>query len=75
VGYAVVLLVIDTSTAIPLKGSLKRMQAIPSGFRWCSWLAWRWFWIPPLYVLLSLFVLIVTLSQGASAAQFMYRNF
>jgi alginate O-acetyltransferase complex protein AlgI len=36
---------------------------------------WRWFWISPLYVLLLLFLLIVTRTQGASAAQFMYRNF
>ena len=36
---------------------------------------WRWFWIPPLYALTLLFLLIVTLSQGTSTAQLMYGNF
>ena len=35
----------------------------------------RWYWMPPLYVLLLLVVLIVTRGQSASAAQFMYRSF
>jgi D-alanyl-lipoteichoic acid acyltransferase DltB (MBOAT superfamily) len=36
---------------------------------------WRWFWLPPLYVLTLFLVWIVTLSRGTSAAQMMYRNF
>jgi hypothetical protein len=36
---------------------------------------WRWFWIPPLYALAVVFLLIVTLTQGASTAQFMYNKF
>jgi alginate O-acetyltransferase complex protein AlgI len=35
----------------------------------------RQFWIPPLYVLALLLVVIVTHSRGVDAAQFMYRNF
>jgi alginate O-acetyltransferase complex protein AlgI len=35
----------------------------------------RWFWIPPLYLLTLLVVLIVNATQGANAAQFMYRTF
>jgi alginate O-acetyltransferase complex protein AlgI len=35
----------------------------------------RWYWIPPLYGLALLLVLIVTHTQGAAAAQFMYRRF
>jgi alginate O-acetyltransferase complex protein AlgI len=35
----------------------------------------RWFWIPPLYLLALLLVLVVTHTRGADAAQFMYRNF
>ena len=35
----------------------------------------RWFWIPPLYLLALLLVVIVTHTRGADAAQFMYRNF
>ena len=36
---------------------------------------WRWFWIPSLYVLLLIFVLMITHSQEASAGQLMYRRF
>lgn len=36
---------------------------------------WRWFWIPPLYTLALIFLLIVTLTRGASTAQFMYTKF
>jgi alginate O-acetyltransferase complex protein AlgI len=36
---------------------------------------WRWFWLPPIYALVLLFVLIVTLSRGTSTAQMMYGNF
>jgi len=36
---------------------------------------WRWFWIPPLYALGLLLLLIVTLSHGPGAAQLMYRAF
>jgi alginate O-acetyltransferase complex protein AlgI len=35
----------------------------------------RWYWIPPLYVLTLIVVLIVTHTQSAGAAQFMYRRF
>jgi alginate O-acetyltransferase complex protein AlgI len=35
----------------------------------------RWFWIPPLYILALLLIVIVTNTRGADAAQFMYRNF
>jgi D-alanyl-lipoteichoic acid acyltransferase DltB (MBOAT superfamily) len=35
----------------------------------------RWFWVPPLYALVLLVVLIVTFTQGASTAQLMYRRF
>jgi alginate O-acetyltransferase complex protein AlgI len=35
----------------------------------------RWYWIPPLYGLTLLVVSIVTHTQGAAAAQFMYRRF
>jgi len=36
---------------------------------------WRWFWIPPLYTVALLFLLIVTLSRGMDTAQLMYSNF
>jgi alginate O-acetyltransferase complex protein AlgI len=36
---------------------------------------YRWFWLPPLYAIALICVLVVTLSRGTSAAQFMYGNF
>jgi len=36
---------------------------------------WRWFWIPSVYVLAMLFVLLVTHTQSGGAAQLMYRRF
>jgi alginate O-acetyltransferase complex protein AlgI len=36
---------------------------------------WQWFWIPPLYALAMLFLLMITLTQGGGAAQLMYRGF
>jgi alginate O-acetyltransferase complex protein AlgI len=35
----------------------------------------RWIWVPPLYALTLLAVLVVNSTQGASSAQFMYRSF
>jgi len=36
---------------------------------------WRWFWIPSLYILALIFVLMITHGQEASAGQLMYRRF
>ncbi len=36
---------------------------------------WQWFWIPPLYALAMIFLLMITLTQGGGVAQFMYRSF
>ncbi|HYM77689.1 MAG TPA: MBOAT family O-acyltransferase [Candidatus Dormibacteraeota bacterium] len=36
---------------------------------------WRWFWIPPLYVLALLFVWMITLTQSGGVGQLMYRSF
>jgi alginate O-acetyltransferase complex protein AlgI len=35
----------------------------------------RWYWIPPLYVVVLIIVLLVTHSRESGAAQFMYRRF
>jgi alginate O-acetyltransferase complex protein AlgI len=44
--------------------------------QWISILArWRWYWIPPLYGLTLIFVMMVTFTQGASTSQFMYSQF
>ena len=72
-GYAIVLLVIDV-----LDGYSRETEASGSGSRSGIIAAVarnRWYWIPPLYVLLLLLVLVVTHTGGPDAAQFMYRRF
>lgn len=76
VGYAITLLVVDglnrASTAAT--DAENRPATSPSGLM--ALLArGRWFWLPPLYALALLFVLIVTLGRGTSTAQMMYGNF
>ena len=73
VGYGIALLVVDA-----LDRSAVEEEASQTGPRpeMIALLArWRWYWIPPLYAVALLFLLIVTLTQGASTAQFMYRRF
>jgi alginate O-acetyltransferase complex protein AlgI len=36
---------------------------------------WQWFWIPPLYALGMIFLLMITLTQSGGAGQLMYRGF
>jgi len=36
---------------------------------------WRWFWIPAVYALALLFVLMITLTQEGGTGQLMYRRF
>jgi alginate O-acetyltransferase complex protein AlgI len=79
IGYAAVLLIAGVlKSAEPEVESLvadpQTEPGRPSGFAALLSRA-RWYWIPPLYVLLLLVVLVVTRSQSASAAQFMYRQF
>jgi len=72
-GYALVLLVggvIDRyaeSTEAPASQERSRTVALIA--------RWRWFWIPSIYTLALLFVLIITHSQDGGVAQFMYRRF
>jgi D-alanyl-lipoteichoic acid acyltransferase DltB (MBOAT superfamily) len=69
-GYAIVRLVSNALDSYSVETEFH------AGSKTMAFLArWRWFWIPPLYVLALLFVLIVTLTQGADTAQFMYRTF
>ena len=80
-GYAAVVLAADalSSTEPEVEGGIADPQSSanpepPSGVAMILSRT-RWYWIPPLYVLLLLIALIVTRSQSASAAQFMYRQF
>ena len=73
-GYAVVSLLTDAmdrysiESEVPAK-STSHLPMIALVARW------RWYWLPPLYFLALVFVLIVTLTRGPSTAQFMYGNF
>jgi len=76
VGYTIVLFAIDGLS--PYLTERADAQAEPAGSRTgpMALLArWRWYWLPPVYALTLLFVLIITLSRGTSAAQMMYSNF
>lgn len=75
-GYAATLFVIDRLNRFsPDESSADAAQASPHTGALALIARWRWFWIPPLYALTLLFVLIVTLSRGTSTAQLMYGNF
>jgi alginate O-acetyltransferase complex protein AlgI len=73
-GYATVVLVsatLDAYVSEPAAEPQHRQPAIIAGLRRS-----RWYWIPPLYGLALIVVLIVTRGQDAGgAAQLMYRRF
>jgi alginate O-acetyltransferase complex protein AlgI len=72
-GYAIVLAASDTLSRY--SGESEGVDARPDS-RFVGVIArYRWFWIPPIYVLTLLLVMAVTHTRGADAAQFMYRNF
>jgi len=76
VGYTIVVFAVDSLSRCST--DLVDAQAAPAGLPtgpMARLARWRWFWLPPLYVLALLFVLIVTLSRGTSTAQMMYGNF
>lgn len=75
-GYAIVLFTADRIVRYSTGG--EDAQAVPAGSPTGPMVLlarWRWFWLPPLYVLTLFFVWIITLSRGTSAAQMMYGNF
>jgi hypothetical protein len=71
-GYATTLVVIEAfdNTPVTTEHAETARQGIVALMA-----RWRWFWIPPLYALALVFLLIVTLTRGASTAQFMYNKF
>ena len=69
-GYAVALLLIEALDRVSNASTEKPYPAIAS-----LAVRWRWYWLPPLYTVILLFVLMVTLTRGTSTAQFMYGNF
>lgn len=72
-GYAVVLLMIEALESYSVES---RISTPPSSSGIIDLMARnRWFWIPPLYLLALLVVLVVTHTPGVEPAQLMYRNF
>ncbi len=69
-GYAMVLLVVDVLDRYSIEPDVSSRSGVIAII-----VRNRWFWIPPLYVLALLIVLVVTHTRGAVASQFMYRNF
>src|ERR1700730_17427831 len=70
-GYAAALLVIDMLDRYSAKSETAHSGSALIG----AFARTRWYWIPPLYGLTLLVVSILTHTQGAGAAQFMYRRF
>lgn len=73
--YAVVLSVIDWLGRYTTESANENAPTISQHGPFAKLADWRWFWIPPIYALALLFVLIVTLSRGTNTAQLMYGNF
>jgi alginate O-acetyltransferase complex protein AlgI len=74
-GYAIVLLVIDRLSRDSTDSLAADAPPGTSNGVIALLARSRWFWLPPLYALALLFVLIITLSRGTSTAQMMYGNF
>ena len=73
-GYGIALLIIKTLSRYSLESEDPPKESARAGLIVLI-ARGRWYWIPPIYVLALIFLLIVTLTRGASTAQFMYGNF
>jgi len=62
-GYAAVLLI---SSKLQPHGEVTSQKFLVRG---------RWFWIPPLYALAMILLLLITLTQSGGVGQLMYRGF
>jgi hypothetical protein len=69
-GYALAIWVIDTVESQHGEMEAGRRRELIAVIA-----RWRWYWLPPLYGLALLLLLFVTLTRGATAAQFMYNKF
>jgi len=72
-GYALTLWVMHALDRSPDEEQLSDLPPVPGVLATIA--RWRWFWIPPLYALALLFLLLLTGTQGATTAQFMYNKF
>lgn len=72
-GYAIVLLVSDAFDRLPENPGSQQLHL--SAKIVAALARTRWYWVPAVYGLALMVVLIVTHGQDAAAAQFMYRRF
>jgi alginate O-acetyltransferase complex protein AlgI len=72
-GYTLVVLVSEALDRFSIEPDTSEARSHPPVIARMA--RWRWFWIPPLYALALIVVLIVTLTHGTTAAQFMYGVF
>jgi D-alanyl-lipoteichoic acid acyltransferase DltB (MBOAT superfamily) len=75
VGYLIVLLVSDALDRQTIDQHTGEEPAQSQRGALALIARWRWFWIPSLYILTLIFVLLLTHGQEASAGQLMYRRF
>jgi hypothetical protein len=73
VGYAAVLLLNDALDRHAIASAGAPANSRPSLL--AALARHRWYWLPPIYGLALIVLLIVTHGQDAGAAQFMYRRF
>jgi alginate O-acetyltransferase complex protein AlgI len=71
IGYAAVLRVIESLNRHAADKGLRRT----SNCMMAMLARRRWYWVPPLYALALTLILMITLTQSATTAQFMYRAF
>ena len=75
----VIIMAVGYALVVGVAGVMEREMEASVGASRSTMLAliarWRWFWIPALYALALLFVLMITLTQEGGAGQLMYRSF
>jgi len=72
-GYATVLFVSDVLDRYSIEPCATPARSHPSAMAVLA--RHRWYWLPPVYILALIVILILTHGQDAGAAQFMYRRF
>ena len=72
-GYAIVLLTADALERCSIR--TEDMETSPGSPLIAVMARWRWYWIPAVYALALLFVLMITLTQEGGVGQMMYRGF
>ena len=76
VGYAIVMLVASALAPYTTEKEEGEEPGIAAQNGLLALIArWRWYWLPPIYAVALTLLLVITMTNGASTAQFMYGNF